>query len=188
MGVGCGLAHKRRKTSPCSQTGLRKGALPLFPLFPPILSWRYPYELLFFMEFSYFLILPIVSSNFKLVKWDASYELLFFMEFAYFLVHYRSCYYQDHRHFFWGIYPAPSLPTGSCIVHPPDFIYVSPGKEFFFHLEHLLGWKSFSKPEYFLLQGQPLPACDLLLFPQCWEMFTRFILGTNTFTGPGNPI
>lgn len=35
----------------------------------------------------------------------------------------------------------------------PDFIYVSPGK----------GWKS-CKPEYFLLLGQPLPACDLL-FP-----------------------
>lgn len=102
MGVGCGLAHKRRKTSPCPQTGLRKGSLPLFPLFPPILSWRCPCE------------------------------LLFFMEFACFLVHYRSCYYQDHRHFFWGISPAPSLPTGSCIVHPPDFIYVNPGKEFSF--------------------------------------------------------
>ena len=78
--------------------------------------------------FVYFLVLPIVFSNFKLGKWDASYELLCFLEFVYFLVHYRSCSYQDQGHFFWGIYPAPSLPTGSRIVHPPDFIYVSPGK------------------------------------------------------------
>ena len=132
------------------------------------------------MDIAYFLVLPIVSSNFKLGKWDVSYELSFFMEFVYLLVHYKSCSYQDQGRFFWGIYPAPSLPTGSHIVHPPDFIYVSPGKE--------LGWKSFSKPEHFLLQGQSLPACDLLLFPQCWEMLTRFILGTHIFTGPGSPI
>lgn len=43
------------------------------------------------------------------------------MEFAYVLVHYGSCSYQDLGHFFWGIRPAPSLPAGGHMVHPPAF-------------------------------------------------------------------
>lgn len=56
-----------------------------------------------------------------------------------------------------------------------------------FHLEHQLGWKSFSESESFLLQGNLVSSCGLLLSPQCWGMLTSLVLGTRIFTVPENP-
>lgn len=114
--------HKRRKASPRPQTGLRK-VMPLFPLFPPILSWDASYELLVFMEFVYF---PGPSHCLLNFSWGSgmSYELLCFMEFVYFLVHYRSCSYQDQGHFFWGIYQLPAFPQ-EVVLSIPLISYMS---------------------------------------------------------------
>lgn len=105
-----------------------------------------------------------------------------------------SFYVSWNLYIFWSIIGAALIRTkdisfGVSIQLPafPQEVVLSIPLISYMSVQGKLGWKSFCKPEYFLLQGQPLPACDLL-FPQCWEMLTRFILGTHIFTGPGSPI
>lgn len=113
------------------------------------------------------------------------------MTFAYASVHHGSCCSLDQGCLFWDVHLAappyprmePRPPTGGHIVHAPAFIPTSPRRVLFL-LEHILGWKFFSKSESFLLEGKMILFCVLL---QSLQMLPSPVLDLCIFTDPQKP-